>query len=113
MTQPRCSTAAESWSDREAVAPRADFHDHVLAALAGGANSLACVEGHTPFSHLVETGVPQGDFRGRVRRNGDVELESLLIEPPRGRQRPVNRFQRRWRALPTGCGSLPDSGPAV
>src|SRR6266699_345016 len=86
-------------SNREVVLPRADLHNDVLAALACGAYAARPGEGAIPFPHLVDTSVPQGDFRRRVRRDGDIEHESppLPVDLPRPRERPVERLEGRAR----------------
>ena len=94
--------------DRETITPGADVHDHVWPSLLGGANSLACVERETPFPHLIEARVPQDDLGGRVRRNDDVEYESLSVESPRRGQRPVTGFEGRARSRQSGSRSRGD-----
>src|SRR5713101_3608037 len=80
-------------SDRESIAARADDHDHIVAALMRRSNAGNGIEGEAPFLHTVDPCVPQGDFRGRVRRDGNVEHEPFPLESPRAGEQPVQSFE--------------------
>jgi len=45
----------------KAVAARADVHDDVWPSLAA-ARTPSASEGNSSFAHLIEPGIPQGDF---------------------------------------------------
>src|SRR5882672_8089306 len=108
-----CGWGAEDLpsGNREIVTTRAHLDDDICAALAGAANTVACVEGGAPFPHPIDAGVPQGDFRGRIRWHGDLEHESLPppVELPGGLQRPVRRFERRARTRQPRSGAWCDA----
>jgi len=61
------------------------------------------------FAHLVEPGIPEGDFGGRVRRNHHLERESPAVELPRRAQRPVGGLERRTRARQPRSGTRRDA----
>src|SRR5882762_3569664 len=93
----------------KAVAARADVHDDVWPSLAGGTYAVPRGEGNSSFAHLIEPGIPQGDFGGRVRRNRYLEPESPAVKLPRRAQRPVDGLEGCVRTRETGARSWGDA----